>query len=149
MALLNVGMPGVGLGGIFYVVAALAMPFVESGRALRARLTGAPRHHASRRWGLVLRQAALAVGVLGGAWAMGLAIVRLQHATPARPIAEVATAGARAPLHIGTLALGLVLLTLVLGVVEAMRFVVRPRRAHAEAGNEAPTLGDEPLREVA
>src|SRR4051794_27789627 len=119
MALLNVGMPGVGLGGIFYLVGALAMPFVEIGRAMRARLAGERRPRDARRWALALRQSSLAVGVLGAAWVAGLAIGRLR-ALGSGP--ERATAGARSsiaasPLRVSTLLFGVLLLVVVLGGV--------------------------------
>lgn len=127
--LLNVGMPGVGLGGIFYVVGALAMPFVELARATRARLAGTPRTARDRRWGLALRQAAIALAVLAGAWAIGLGIVRLQRVAVVAPTAPIAgSAATRAPVRAGTLALGAGLLAFVLVAIELATFVVIPRR---------------------
>lgn len=136
MALLNVGMPGVGLGGIFYLLAALAMPFVELGRSLRARLAGVRRPRAERRWGLALRQATLAAAVLVAAWAAGLAIARWRPADV--PPAVAPTAGAPAvlsrpsPVRAGTVAFGVALLAVVVGAVE-MLSAWRPAAARATA----------------
>jgi hypothetical protein len=132
--LLNVGMPGVGLGGIFYVVAALLMPFVEVARAIRARRAGIARPAAARRWGLVMRQAALAIAVLGAGWSMGAAIVRSQRVVAVAVESATETAAEathHASLAPGTLVLGLVLLTLVLGLIETVRLVSRPPGAGA------------------
>lgn len=52
---MNIGLPGTGLGGLFYLVAALLMPLVALYRAARG---GPPR------WGLALRQAAYAIIIL-------------------------------------------------------------------------------------
>src|SRR3954464_5081056 len=64
---MTAGLPGVGIGGIFYLASALAMPL----RSLYAVLTG--RAHLAR-WPLALRQAAIALGILGTLWGTGLAL---------------------------------------------------------------------------
>jgi hypothetical protein len=77
-----VGVPGTGIGGIFYLVAALLLPAVAFAR----RLAG---HQV--RWRQVLGQFVLALGILGGIWVtwwlLGLAL---------RPLARRA-AGAAGP----------------------------------------------------
>jgi hypothetical protein len=134
MALLNVGMPGVGLGGIFYLVAALAMPVVEAARALRARVAGARRPRAARRWGLALRQAAIALATLGATWGAGLGIARWRPAERPVTVAHVETAAVAAPpMRAGTLLLGGLLLVVVLGAVELLRLATRRRPAPAGA----------------
>ena len=119
MLLQNAGLPGVGLGGIFYMIAALAMPLVEVARAARARRAGA-RYEA--RWPLALRQAALALGVLGAMWVTGLALA--SDAAPAAvrdAVAGTTAGGGASPLRLGTLALSGLLLIMVLGAVELAR----------------------------
>lgn len=127
MALLNVGMPGVGLGGIFYLAGALAMPFVELARSVRARLGGTTRPAAERRWRLALTQASIALAVLGTGWLVGLAIARWRPTSVARASDGVATAASASPLRWSTLALGVALLIVVLGAVELLRLVVARR----------------------
>ena len=61
---MTAGLPGVGIGGIFYLASALLMPV----RSLVAVLRGRP---AEARWPLALRQASLAAGILGTLWATG------------------------------------------------------------------------------
>jgi hypothetical protein len=52
---MNPGLPGLGIGGLFYLISALAMPLI----ALTRQLRGEPA-----RWCLALRQAAMAAGIL-------------------------------------------------------------------------------------
>ncbi len=63
----NAGLPGTGLGGLMYIVLALAMPFFELLQTVRGRSSLA-------RWKLVLRQTAIALGVVVAvvitAWAL-------------------------------------------------------------------------------
>jgi hypothetical protein len=66
---MNVGLPGSGIGGAFYLLSALCMPIVALVRQLRSRPAG---------WGGALRQAAMAVGIVAGlAMAASLAGVLL------------------------------------------------------------------------
>lgn len=55
---MNAGLPGFGIGGIFYVLAALIAPFVELRRIRRGQSTPARRR-------LIGRQFAIAVAILG------------------------------------------------------------------------------------
>jgi hypothetical protein len=64
---MTAGLPGVGIGGIFYLASALLMPF----RSLAAVIGGRP---ADARWPIALRQASLAAGILGALWLTGLAL---------------------------------------------------------------------------
>ncbi len=61
---MSVGLPGTGVGGLFYLVTALLMPFCEGYRAV----TGAGDRRSRR---TVARQAAITLGVLVGIWATG------------------------------------------------------------------------------
>lgn len=60
-----VGVPGTGIGGMFYLVSALALPVRQVFRRTRERATAIP-------WRVVAGQTALAGGILGGMWATGL-----------------------------------------------------------------------------
>ena len=66
---MNVGLPGTGLGGLFYLLTALLMPLVELIQTLRGRT-------AWRRWLVALQQAGLAAGILSGLWATGFLLRR-------------------------------------------------------------------------
>ena len=51
------GLPGVGIGGLFYLASALAMPVRQLARRLRGDRSGAS-------WPVVARQAGMAVAIL-------------------------------------------------------------------------------------
>ena len=57
---MNVGLPGTGIGGMFYLLSALCMPLVEAVRSVRDRDWS--------RWRVVGRQLGLAVGMAAGIW---------------------------------------------------------------------------------
>ena len=61
---MSVGLPGTGVGGLFYVVSALLMPFREA-----YRVTTGKSDRRSR--AVVFRQSLIALGVLGGIWFAG------------------------------------------------------------------------------
>ena len=61
---MTAGLPGVGIGGIFYLASALLMPV----RSALATLQG--RGHEAR-WALALRQSGLAALILSAIWATG------------------------------------------------------------------------------
>ena len=90
---MNVGLPGVGLGGMFYLLSALLMPL----HALAQRVRGAT----SKRASFVLRQVALAVGIAGAlwltGWLLGLLLAGVSQAAAAglRPIPEAAAHDAK------------------------------------------------------
>jgi hypothetical protein len=76
---MNPGLPGTGIGGLFYIVSALWMPVCEIWRRSRG---GAPRP-----WLLVARQFAIAVGVVvamsGVFWALDAAFMLKEAAAHA------------------------------------------------------------------
>ena len=119
---MTAGLPGVGIGGIFYLASALLMPV----RSLVAVLRGRPDE---ARWSVALRQAALAAGILGALWLTGLAlgwvIVHLVPegarilATGGRSATEV-----RSVVRTSALALSLGTLALVLALVQVLRVVL-------------------------
>ncbi|MCH1867597.1 hypothetical protein [Nocardioides sp. CFH 31398] len=55
---MTAGLPGTGLGGLFYLLLALAMPVIELVRTLRG-------DHSAERWRLALTQAGIALGIVG------------------------------------------------------------------------------------
>jgi len=58
------GLPGTGIGGIFYLMSAFLMPVREMGRVVRGRSS-------LRRWRLIVEQMSLAGGVIAGFWMTG------------------------------------------------------------------------------
>ena len=79
---MNVGLPGTGIGGLFYLLTALLMPVVELTLTLRGRSS-------VTRWQIVLRQVTLALGVLRGLWATAWC---LKHLLPHRALLSLKTA---------------------------------------------------------
>ena len=128
---MTVGLPGAGIGGLFYLAGALLMPV----RSLALTLTG--RGHEAR-WRLAFRQSGMAVGILAALWLTGAILGRL--VLPSRApstathagggaVAGVATAHAAAARVIGThaLALSIGTLVLILVLVQVARLTVRHR----------------------
>src|SRR5881396_1918281 len=60
---MTVGVPGTGIGGMFYLVSALAMPLRQAYRSLRRR--------PSAEWRIVAGQTAMAGGILAAIWVTG------------------------------------------------------------------------------
>ena len=69
----NAGLPGTGIGGLFYLLLALAMPFVEVVRSVRGR-------RGPSRWRLVLTQFAQACAILAALVATAAVYLRLADA---------------------------------------------------------------------
>ena len=113
---MNPGLPGTGIGGLFYIASALLMPAFEVWRRWRG--------DATRRGRLVARQFAIAVGVVaamsGVFW--GLDTVLMLHR-----VAEHAAAAQHAALSLRVSALLVTsgVLGTVLGAVEFVRLCFR------------------------
>jgi hypothetical protein len=142
---MTVGLPGAGIGGLFYLASALLMPVRE--------LWGFARDpRAPRRWGVALRQASLAAGILAALWATGWLLGLVVPET-----VEVAAAGSsgaglevrRNAVKVSTVLFSLGTLALVLALVQVARVVVRRRPAPARpAAERIPTpVGGRALRE--
>jgi len=58
---MTVGLPGTGIGGIFYLLLAVWMPIRESARTLKGRTS-------LRRWGFITLQLLFVVGVVAAMW---------------------------------------------------------------------------------
>src|ERR1041384_4659390 len=111
------GLPGTGIGGLFYVITALGTPF----RAWRARREGRADGSELGAWALVL----MAAGLMGAVWLTGWAVgVLLGHPlTRALAAIRVARTVAPPPSLIRTVSLLLAVATLVtvLAAVEVAR----------------------------
>lgn len=91
---MTVGLPGTGIGGLFYLLTAWAMPFREGYRCLRGHSDPAR----PTRWGLVFAMPAMATGVALGLWAtgwlLGLGLAELRHLAPTSVVvARAASSG--------------------------------------------------------
>ena len=121
---MNAGIPGSGIGGIFYLAGALVLPF----RTLHRHMRGAPV-----KWAPVLQKAALALAVLAGLWLSGklLGILVGELLDPA----DVRAAGA-APqglVRLDSMLVGLGTLCVVLVAVQVARLVVRRSEAKSRS----------------
>jgi tetratricopeptide (TPR) repeat protein len=118
---MTAGLPGVGIGGIFYVVSALLMP-------VRAAVLTARGRRADARWGLALRQAGIAAGILGALWFTGWLIAAALNAFAPHVLTAAGRGAGGAAVgnvvKVTALALSLVTLTLVVGAVQLARLVV-------------------------
>ena len=130
---MTAGLPGVGIGGIFYLASAILMPV----RSVVAVVTGR-RHEA--RWPVALRQATIAVGILGALWATGWALGWL-IATLA-PGSTLLTAGA-GPAHVrsvvrtSALLLSFGTLAAVLALVQLLRLALPARPTERNESDES------------
>ena len=133
---MNAGLPGTGIGGIFYLASALAMPLREAYRRVRGRAAGNRR--------VVAVQLATAGGILGAMWVTGR-LLGLALAA-ARPIARLGTSLPPSNvLRIASITLALGTLASVLVGVELLRLLVH---RGTPAGRTDPHVGQE-LRRVA
>ena len=117
---MTAGVPGTGIGGLFYLVAALLLPL----RGLMLRIRGARVP-----WPTLFRQMRLAVGVFLGIWATGwlLGFIVGPVAVRVAGRAEMLKWGFRSVVRWSALLAGLGALGVVLLSVEVARLVVRKR----------------------
>src|SRR5215213_5887714 len=125
---MTVGLPGSGIGGIFYLLSALAMPFHALGEMALGALGVLPASsRRSQPWGLIWRQFGLAVGIIAGLWGTGWLIAAFLASHPtALGQAQTTEIGRRLPnvLRTGAILVSLVTLGAVLLAVQIARLVV-------------------------
>ena len=129
---MTVGLPGVGLGGIFYLLSAALMPVRELVRAVR-------RDRPSR-WSLVWRQTTMVAAIVAALWLTGWLLGLLIASSPSAlaTSGHVALRSSTAPnvLRVSALVLSLGTLVLVLVTVQVARLFVR-RPHHVIPGAHA------------
>ncbi|MBI4501364.1 MAG: hypothetical protein HY700_09405 [Gemmatimonadetes bacterium] len=142
---MNVGLPGTGIGGMFYLLSALCMPVVETIRAVRRRQ--------ANRWGLVLRQVAMAAGIGAGLWVTGwlLAVVLASSPAALSALHGAGMGGRLAPnvLRTATMAISLATLGMVIVGVWVLKIVVHGWRSPALALPEMAGATADPSEEPA
>lgn len=130
---MTVGLPGTGVGGMFYMLSALVMPLVEALRRARDRRPGA--------WREVIEQVAITAGILGAMAATGWLVVKAL-ANAARLVLPMMSGAARLPtasvIRTAMLVLTLGTLALVLTSVELLRLWVHRRKRNAAVAEDAP-----------
>ncbi len=132
---MSVGLPGSGIGGVFYLLSAICMPVHSAQRSVRGKST---------RLRLMLRQTVLAVLIIGALWGTGYAIelVLTGTASPTSLRAAVgsgADSGVPRVLRAATFALTFGTLAFVLLTVQVLRLFIRPRPAPAPRSTEEDT----------
>ena len=126
---MTVGIPGAGIGGVFYLLSALLMPVREIGRFIQGRSSTISRQ-------VVRRQFLIAIGILvcmwGTAWVLNVMMTIQPTLASISAAAHHPGTYQRLPrlLSYSAMALTFVTLIVVLGSVQIMRFVVPLRRVH-------------------
>ncbi len=132
---MTAGLPGTGVGGLFYMLCGIVMPFREAYRAVRGKSDARSRR-------LVAYQTLMALGVVAGIWATGWLLGLMINWAP------TAAAAAHGAGHVATHASNVVrlmaffvafaTLAFVLAAVQVARVVnacrVRVRREPAARG---------------
>jgi hypothetical protein len=108
------GLPGTGIGGLFYLISALLMPFREAFRFLVGRGDRA-------RGQMALQQGGLAVTILGAVWVTGIVMGVLHIGTK---LVHHATVAGIHILYITPVIVAFATLSGVLIAVEAARIVL-------------------------
>ena len=111
---MTAGLPGTGIGGLFYLISALLMPFREAFRALIGRGDRA-------RGQVAVQQGGLALTILGAVWLTGLVLGMLHIGT--RLVHHATVAGIHV-LYITPVIVAFATLSGVLVAVEAARIVL-------------------------
>lgn len=115
---MNPGLPGAGIGGLFYILGALWMPICELWRRRQGNAPG--------RWPLVAQQFGIAVGIIvamsGAFWALDTVLMLKQVAVHA-----AGQMHAMWTLRVSALAVTSGVLATVLGTVHVMRLCLRLR----------------------
>jgi hypothetical protein len=129
---MTVGLPGAGIGGLFYLISALAMPFHAIARRIGAR-SGVAKTGDDRaiRWALISRQVVIAAGILVALWTTGWVLAALLIANPdVLGHAQSTAAGEKLPnvLRAAAVIVSLITLGIVLVAVQIARLVVGFRR---------------------
>ncbi len=130
---MNAGIPGIGLGGLFFVLSAFLMLFIEIVRTLQGRSS-------LKRWRLVGRQSGLAGGIVAATvamlWMLEILIVGVLVDVQDGPDASSGAVGVESERHIlaalevlpvsaAPLLGAFTLLVVVLSFAEALRWIVR------------------------
>lgn len=129
---MTVGLPGAGVGGIFYLLSALAMPVHAAARHFLHRAGSNAGGELPPRWGLIWKQFATAVGIIAGLWVTGWLLAAYLIANPnALGAMQTAAVGKRLPnvLKIGAVVVSVGTLAGVLFAVQVARLLVRPKGA--------------------
>ena len=125
---MTAGLPGTGIGGVFYLLSALLMPLVELVKTLRGQSS-------KSRWLLVIRQLAMASGIIAGMWMLGIVLGLLLETQPDVEIARIVNTEIAVRLeqvaklnvfHIAPVIMSMLTLTLIIVMTNVLRLFYRP-----------------------
>ena len=125
---MTAGLPGTGIGGVFYLLSALLMPLFELVNTLRGQSSWG-------RWAMVFRQLAMASGIIAGMWMMGILLGLLLEARPDIAVARMVNAEISVQLeqvaninvfHIAPVIMSIFTLALIITVTHVLRLFYRP-----------------------
>jgi tetratricopeptide (TPR) repeat protein len=125
---MTVGLPGAGIGGIFYLLSALWMPFhALSIRIMQVLGFSVAEGRRAPSWNLIGRQFVIALAIIAGLWTTGWALAELLIAHPtALGQMQTGEIGKRLPnvLRVGAIVISFGTLAIVLAIVQVARLVV-------------------------
>jgi MFS family permease len=129
---MSVGIPGTGIGGLFYLISGLLIP----AREILASATKKPRR--PKAWSLIVRQTLMVIGILAGIWLTGwiLGFLVTEPARAAGPDGSFPAAKTRNLWGTAAVLAGVATLGAVLLAVESARFLLR--RKKVEMPSPAP-----------
>ena len=107
------GLPGTGIGGIFYLMTAICMPIRELPRLMRGKSS-------LRRWRFILKQWGMTGGIIFGFWITGWVLTLIIPAN-SHFIHSTSTGNV---LKIKPFIISMSVLVVVLGIVELLQFVI-------------------------
>lgn len=125
---MNAGLPGTGIGGVFYLLSALWMPFHELHKTLKNKSRRS-------RLRLIFLQSGMALGIIAGiwltGWLLGELLVIARHGLTLKPNGT-ATATSILPnvIKMTMVFLTIGLLIVVMGSVHVLKLVMRYRKPH-------------------
>src|SRR5687768_18120340 len=79
---MNAGLPGAGVGGVFYMVSAILMPFHAAHRTVRRRRDPGLADQPPVQWRAVFRQFLIAIGIIAALWLTGWGLGTVLIAQP-------------------------------------------------------------------
>ena len=123
---MNAGLPSAGIGGLFYLVSAILLPFRSGWRRLR----GEPDKVTARTH---IESVGISLGMLGGMWLAGwlLALVIPVSMLPHEIVGSGGLAERHSLMRVSFFAIGVLTLVVVVSTVEVARLVLgvrSPRR---------------------
>lgn len=128
---MNAGLPGTGIGGVFYLLSALLMPFYEVVKMVRGESSW-------QRWVLIFKQLVMAAGIIGGMWALGFALGLLMEARPDHVFAQMARdfhanitgqlehASTINIFHVAPVIMSIITLSIIITTTNVLRIFYRP-----------------------